>query len=594
MSASSARKKRLEQANQPVAETKKQKKKLSQGWIFGICICLIVALLVGGILVYRTVRNNRTVLTVGDHKVSVKEFNYFYNSAANSLSSYAATFGIQTGVPLDEQYVSSNAAAYLGMFGFSTDILTGKESVDDVYDVTWAQMIANTAKDNAITSYTIYNAAMADENFKIDDHLQHEIDEAMETMQGYADANGESLSSLIKRVFGSGCSVSGYRHYLEVTYVAGHYTGRTYTDDEIAARYNESPEDFAFATYYLYSVSAADFAEEEVPEPTDEEGNVIEPTEEDVAEPTDEEGNVIEPTEEDVAEPEETEEAPELTEAVTEEEPAESEATEEATEPEASEEEGEPTEEEEGTEPTEEEGEASEEDEEAKRKAEEAAKAMEQDFDADNEKVAVRTDNTRENVTANVNEEAAAWLFDTAKDGDVKLFENSETGVYYVIKLINKDDYQTINGLELAIAADAEDAELAEGELTAAEKVEKIKAALEADSSEANFRALMEEYGAEAEDIKNLTRSGVAGVSNDVLMWYMEEAEAGKWIATELDSSTLFLYCTGFGDSRSRVAVTSKLNSEWSESAIAAAKEACGYDEAVAMTANVRLSFSGS
>ena len=298
MSASSSRKKRQEQAKLPVAETKKQKKKLSQGWIFGICICLIVALMVGGILIYRTVRNNRTVLTVGDHKVSVKEFNYFYNSAANNLSAYASYFGIETGKALDEQYITSNGATYLNMFGFNTEVLTGKEPVEDVYDVTWAQLVASIAKDNAVSAYTIYNAAMADENFEIDEHLQHEIDEQMDVLKGYADTNGESVNSLIKRVFGSGCNESGYRHYLEVVNVAGHYSGLSYSDEEIAARFEKEPEKFTVATYYLYSVTAASF-EEEVTEPTDEEGTVTEPT--------DEEGNVTEPTDEEATESEATE-----------------------------------------------------------------------------------------------------------------------------------------------------------------------------------------------------------------------------------------------------------------------------------------------
>ena len=579
MSASSARKKRFEQANQPATETKKKKKKLSQGWIFAIVICLIVAVLIGTVLVVRTVRNNRTVLTVGDHKVSVKEFNYFYNSTANNLSSYASYLGIETGKPLDEQYVTSNGASYLGLFGISTDYLADKEADEDgVYDVTWAQVIASAAKDNAISAYTVYNAAMADENFEIDEHLQHEIDEQMDVMKGYADQNGESLNSLIKRVFGSGCNASGYRNYLKVTYVAAHYTGRVYSDEEIAARFEQSPEDFAFATYYLYTASAASF-EEEVTEPTDEEGNVIEPTEENADEPTEEE-----PAETELNEEEETELAEESTDAEPVEEESE-EPTEEETEP--TEEETEPAEEE-TAEPTEDDGPS----EEAKQKAEEAAKAMEKNFNVDDESVSIKTDNTRANVTSNATEEAAAWIFDTAKDGDVKLFVNEETNTYYVLKLINKDDYQTLNGLELAIAADAEDAELAEGEKSAAEKVAAIKASLEADPSEANFRALMEEYGAEAEDLKNLTRASVANVSNDALMWYLEEAEQGKWTATENSGYTIFLYCTGFGDNRVKVAVRGALNSEWSESAIAAAKEACGYDESAAMTANVGLSFS--
>ena len=561
MSASSARKKRLEQANLPVSETpKKKKKKLSQGWIFAICICLVVAFLVGGVLIYRTVKNNRTVLTVGDHDVTVKEFNYFYNSTANTLSSYASYVGIETGTPLDEQYVTSNGAMYLGLFGISSDYLADKELVDDTYDVTWAQLIANAAKDNAVNAYAIYNEAMK-AGYEIDEHLQSEIDEQMEVMQGYADANGESLNGLIKRVFGSGCSASGYRDYLTVMHVASHYPSSIrYSDAEIQARFDESPETFTVATYYLYSVSATSFEE----------------TEEDVeeAEPADEaeEPDLTEEEVEETEPAEETEEAEPTDEEVEETEPAEEEAEE--------------------AEPTDEESEESGPSEEAKKKAEEAAKAMEKDFDVENENVSIKTDNTLASATSNVTEEAATWLFDTAKEDDVKLFKNEDGTTFYVLKLIDKSDYVTLNGLQLVISADPE--ELAEGETPAADKVAAINASLEADPSEENFRALIEEYGGEPEDLENLTRSSVASVSNDVLKWFMDGAKQGDYISAEVNGSTIYLYCTGLGDTYSTAAVTGTLTSEWSEELVNAASAACGYNEEVAMTANVGLSFSSS
>lgn len=502
MSASSSRKKRLEQAKLPVSEAPKKKKKLSQGWIFGICICLIIALLIGGVLVYRAVKNNRTVLTVGDHKVSVKEFNYFYNSAASSLSSYASYLKIETGKALDEQYVTSDSTMYLGLFGLSSDYLADKEAVDGVYDVTWAQLIADNAKNTAASAYAIYNEAMA-AGYEIDEHVKSEVEEQVEVMQGYADTNGESLNHLIERVFGSGCNASGYRDYLTVMHVASHYpSSLRYDADKIAARFDESPEDYTVATYYLYSVTAASFVE------ADEEGNTPDPTDAE------------------------------------------------------------------------------------KKLAEDDAKAMEKDFDVENEKVSVRSDNTRASVTSSVSEDAAAWLFDTAKEGDVKRFANEDGDTCYVLKLIDKSDYQTVNGLELVIAADSE--ELAEGEETAADKVAAIKASLEADPSEENFKALIEKYGGEPEDLDNLTRSTLAGVSNDALFWSMEEAAAGSWIAVENGDTTIFLYCTGFGDNYSTVAVTNTLTSEWSNDLVTSAQEACGYDEAAAMSANVGLSFNAN
>ena len=48
MSASRERKKRLAEVKEPVVETKKTKKKISEGWIFAISIVLVLALVFGG------------------------------------------------------------------------------------------------------------------------------------------------------------------------------------------------------------------------------------------------------------------------------------------------------------------------------------------------------------------------------------------------------------------------------------------------------------------------------------------------------------------------------------------------------------------
>lgn len=498
MSASRERKKRLEQPEQTAAAPKKAKKKLSEGWIFTICIFLVLAIVFGSVLVIRARRRKMTVLTVGNHEISVTEFNYFYNSVANSVSNYASYLKLDTSKALDKQYVASEGATYLGLFGIDSDILKDAKETDGTYDITWAQLLASTAKKNAINVYVLYNAAM-DAGFQMNDEIQEEIDESVKTMQGYADNNGESLNSLISRVYGGGCNSDNYRDYLRTVHIAEHYADTlSYSDEEIKARYDESPESFTVATYYLYSISGSSFVK------ADEDGNTPDPTDED------------------------------------------------------------------------------------KTKAKEAAEAMEKSFDVKNENVTLKTDNTNTTVTSVVNEDAAKWLFDEAKAEDVKLFEKD--GTYYVLKLLSKDDYQTMNGLSLTIQNDKEDTELAEGEKSAAEKVEAIKASLEADSSEANFKALIAEYNGEDQGVlENATRNAMSGISNDALLWSLEERKAGDYRAFETSSGTTFLYFTGYGETYSHVTVNSTLANEWLEKAMADATEVCGYDEDAAMHGNVGI-----
>lgn len=505
MSASRERKKRMQQPGETVPAAPKKKKKLSEGWIFAITIVLVLALVFGGLMIYRAQERSKTVLTVGSHDVSVKEFNYFYNSTVNTLSSYASYVGIDTSIGLDKQYVTSDGAMYLGLFGIDSSYLEDKELTDGTYNVTWAQLIADAAKSSAISTYVLYNAAM-DAGFEVTEEIENEVEAGMEVMQGYADTNGESLNSLIRRVFGSGCNAKGYRQYLTVNYVAEHYGSElTFSADEISARYNESPEDYDVATYYLYTVSGSSMVE------TAEDGTTPEATSADTA------------------------------------------------------------------------------------KAKLAAQEMEANFNVDDENVSVRADNTRTSVTSLVSEDAAAWLFDEAQPGDVKMYTKGST--FYVFKLIDKEDYQTANIMELVIEADHEheegeevDHEHDENELTAAEKLAAVETSLAADSSLENFKSLIAEYSSEEDgEVNGMTRSTMSSVSREILEWFLEDRTAGDYKVFDISGTTLILYFTGYGDNYSTKAVNSTLVNEWAENAIAEAKEACGYSEETAMLGNVSI-----
>lgn len=505
MSASRERKKRMQQPGETAPAAPKKKKKLSEGWIFAITIVLVVALVFGGLMIYRAQERGKTVLTVGSHDVSVKEFNYFYNSTVNTLSSYASYVGIDTSVGLDEQYVTSDGAMYLGLFGIDSSYLDDKELTDGAYNVTWAQLIADAAKSSAVSTYVLYNAAM-DAGFEVTEEIESEVEDGMEVMRGYADTNGESLNSLIRRVFGSGCNARGYRRYLTVNHVAEHYGSElTFSADEISARYDESPEDYDVATYYLYTVSGSSMVE------TAEDGTTPEATSADTA------------------------------------------------------------------------------------KAKMAAQEMEANFNVDDENVSVRADNTRTSVTSLVSEDAAAWLFDEAQPGDVKMYTKGST--FYVFRLIDKEDYQTANILELVIPADHEheegeevDHEHDENEPTAAEKLEAVETALAADSSQESFKSLIAEYSSEEDgEVNGMTRSTMSNVSREILEWFLEERAVGDYKVFDVSGTTLVLYFTGYGDNYSTKAVNSTLVNEWAEDAVAEAKEACGYSEETAMLGNVSI-----
>ena len=501
MSASRERKKRQDSNVPASVPEKKTKKKLSEGWILAISILLIVALVFGGIFGFRAYQRSRTVLTVGSHEVKVPEFNFFYNSTVSSFTSYASYLGIDTSTTLDKQNITSNALTYLPIFGVDTSYLADYQANEEgVYeDVTWAQVFASATKDTIVETYAIYNEAVA-AGYTLDEEDLAEIDSEIEEIAGIATAQGEKPDELYARVFGDGCDEEGYRNYMIVVHTASHYPDSlSYTDAEITARYEQSPEDFDVVSFYLYTAKPSDYAE------TNADGTTAEPTKED------------------------------------------------------------------------------------KMAAKTDAEAMAKEFDLDDEKVTVCADYTKASVTSSYGEEAAAWIFDTASvNGEnVKLFEKDD--VYYVLKLAAKGDYTSYNAIELSVAADPE--ELEEGETTAAEKVAAIEASLEADGSEENFRALVQEYVGEDSDgsIENLMRNSMAGVSKELFNWGLEEHKAGDFASFETSSGTIFIYITGSGETHQAVSVSNKITNEWYENITEAARANCGYDEDAAMGGNVDL-----
>ncbi len=604
MSASRERKKRVEQNSNTQPESAKAKKKISEGWIFAICMISIVVIVIGGMLIYRNYEAHQTVLTVGDYEVEVYEFNYFYREIAAVCDQYQDYLGLDE-TALDKQKIDSSDLSMMALVGLNTECLADYQPVDGVYDFTWAELIADNAMRNAASAYSVYQAAVA-AGYELTAEEQESIDESVAEIKTYADENSMSVDEYIEAVFGRDCDEESYRQYMKVISIASSYPATIeYTAEEMAARDEEAPEDFDAVAFYYYVMdgttikaeqdAAAETTEEETEETTEEE--TVEATEEETAEATEEE--TAEATEEDTAEATEEDTA-----EATEEDTAE--ATEEETE-----EETEVTDEE-TTEETEEEL-TEEQKAELDKLAKEAAEKMAADFDVNADSVAIHADYTREylesiSYTVELPEEAIDWLYGEAKADEVKMFTieadeelEDDENRYVVIKFISGEDYNTANFLSLTIADDEEDVELEEGEKTAQEKVAEIKASLEADSSEENFRNLIlanldhedeegEEHDHSQEGVsENQTRYTLANTSKDVFAWMMLEARAqGDWTMIDMDGQTVFYFYLGEGEGYRHLSIESTMRSEWYTETTEAAIEACGYDKDAAMSAEVR------
>ncbi len=238
---------------------------------------------------------------------------------------------------------------------------------------------------------------------------------------------------------------------------------------------------------------------------------------------------------------------------------------------------------------------------EAMAEAKAAAEAMEKSFDATSDKVTAYADVTKANLNVTI-EGAAEWMYETAKPGDIKLFEDTENEAYYVVKLLENDNYASVNALMIYIANDTEEEVSHEGhdhaedeipasELPAADALKAVQGGLAADASEESFRKLAETHNDSATlEITDAYYSTLlSNISKDALLWVMDGQQAGAYATFETAEGTFVLYFKGEGKPCRTLSVTSTLISEWMEKVTDEALAVCNYDHEAAMNGGVGL-----
>ncbi len=201
MSASS--KKKLRNAQEAEKLTEKQlkeqaeaKKLKTYSTIFVVVIALMVCF-----AVYTAVSNtvehsgiferNTTALTVGEHKISNAELNYYFIDSVNNFysnyGSYAAMFGLDVTKPLDEQTVSEDGTTWADDF-----LDSAIESVKSVYALNDAAKAAGYELSEAEVSYI--NSQITNMN-------------SYALMYGYPD-----FDDYLKALYGNGANEEGFRN----------------------------------------------------------------------------------------------------------------------------------------------------------------------------------------------------------------------------------------------------------------------------------------------------------------------------------------------------------------------------------------------
>ena len=243
MSASASKKKRKELEEQGLSasavaaqkEKEKKNKLLRNVLIVALAVVVCAAAVFGVIkLVNRPSYDNKAaVATVGEEKISVPVYNYFYSlGASNFYNSYS--FVIQPGVPLSKQQ------SFFGGEGTLEDFLKDntKASLQEVLNVC--------AKAKA-------------DNFQLNDEQKAGMETALDSLKTEAATYGfSSVDKYLRARFGEGCNEENYKQYMEIYLTYSAYASKLNDEfkpsaEELKAAYEADTSafdqiDFTYAT----------------------------------------------------------------------------------------------------------------------------------------------------------------------------------------------------------------------------------------------------------------------------------------------------------------------------------------------------------
>jgi hypothetical protein len=190
-------------------------------------------------------QTHATALTVGSHKLTPAEFNYYYQDAYASIYSNYYSSGLWSYLVDESQPIEDQSCM------FSED------------GGTWKDYLTESATASALQVYALYDAAQ-EAGFTLDEDTQASIDTMADNIETYATSNGyKDGDAYMEETYGKGCSVESYVAYLTVQQVASAYATEksdsfTYTEDELRSYYDENNLDFDKVTYRVFSVTTED------------------------------------------------------------------------------------------------------------------------------------------------------------------------------------------------------------------------------------------------------------------------------------------------------------------------------------------------
>ena len=232
--------KKVKKQRKPMTAMQAKKLRSIIGTVVGILIVVALALLIfvnSGVL-----QKNATAVTVGSHKLSPAEFNYYYQDTYNNIKSSYTSYG------------------YWDYMVDTTKDIESQECAMSENGGTWGDYIRESAMTNATQMYTLYDAATAD-GYTLSEESQTSLDSIPETLESYAkQADFTDANEYLEAYYGKGATVESYMEYVRIQQIAPEYAQEktdsfTYTDEELRGYYNENRQDFDTVTYRVFNVT---------------------------------------------------------------------------------------------------------------------------------------------------------------------------------------------------------------------------------------------------------------------------------------------------------------------------------------------------
>lgn len=260
------RKKRMAAAEKKSAK-KKNPKVARAKQIAGKVIAIILAVVIALGVVYAVLnffgvpQKALTAVKIGDQKVSMAKYDYYYMDLYLNISSTASSY--------DSQYGEGAGALYTGFDSTKApkdqpydESTLGEITGFEGENPTWDDFLRFSTL-NSLQSYISYAKMARDEGVTLSEDELADIDEEIESTRETAEQNDYSLNRFLTKYYGKGASEKLMREVAEEKLLAGKYAQQkneeimnSVTDEQINAEYNKNIANYALVSVSAFTVSA--------------------------------------------------------------------------------------------------------------------------------------------------------------------------------------------------------------------------------------------------------------------------------------------------------------------------------------------------